>query len=186
MSDQNFRVMSSNVRVETLEDFSGIKIRTMENSYHMAFWKALGANPTPMSFSEVYIGLQQNTIDAQENPYEVIVSNKFYEQQDYIIQTNHLPHLLSLITNEDFMADLTEEQQDIIYEAAEIACDYAREQAAERVEERIETCEENGCEVVEISDELWEEMREASADLYEEIREVVADDELYYMYIGED
>ena len=186
MSDQNFRVMSSNVKVETIEDFSGIKIRTMENSYHMAFWKAVGANPTPMSFSEVYIGLQQNTIDAQENPYEVIVSNKFYEQQDYIIQTNHLPHLLSLITNEDFMNDLTEEEQEIINEAAEIACDYAREQAAERVADRIATIEENGSEVVEISEELWEDMREASADLYEEIREVVADDDLYYMYVGEE
>ena len=42
----------------------------MENSYHLAFWKAIGANPTPMTFSEVYIGLQQHTIDAQENPYE--------------------------------------------------------------------------------------------------------------------
>ena len=185
MSDQNFRVMTSNVKVETIEDFSGIKIRTMENSYHMAFWKAIGANPTPMSFSEVYIGLQQNTIDAQENPYEVIVSNKFYEQQDYVIKTNHLPHLLSLITNEDFMAGLTDEQQEIIYEAAETACEYAREQAAVRVEERIETCEENGTEVIDISDELWQDMKDASADLYEEIRQAVADDELYEMYVGE-
>ena len=185
MSDQNFRVMTSNVKVETIEDFSGIKIRTMENSYHMAFWKAVGANPSPMSFSEVYIGLQQNTIDAQENPYEVIVSNKFYEQQDYIIQTNHLPHLLSLITNGEFLESLTEEQQEIIYEAAQTACAYAREQAAERVEDRIATCEENGTEIVEVSDELWEDMKEASADLYEEIREVVDDDELYYLYIGE-
>ena len=185
MSDQNFRVMTSNVKIETLSDFSGIKIRTMENSYHMAFWKALGANPTPMSFSEVYIGLQQNTIDAQENPYEVIVSNNFYEQQDYVIQTNHLPHLLSLITNEEFLESLTQEQQDIIYRAAQTACEYAREQAAERVSDRIEICEANGTEIIEVSNELREEMKEAAAELYEEIREVVDDDELYYMYIGE-
>ncbi|MCD8230962.1 MAG: TRAP transporter substrate-binding protein [Clostridiales bacterium] len=185
MSDQDFRVMTSNKKVETLEDFSGIKIRTMENSYHMAFWKAIGANPTPMSFSEVYIGLQQNTIDAQENPYEVIVSNKFYEQQDYIIQTNHLPHLLSLIVSEDFMDDLSEEQQEIIREAATIACDYAREQAQERVADRIAICEEGGAEVVAVSDELRDQIREASADLYEEIRVVVDDDELYNMYVGQ-
>ena len=184
MSDQNYRVMTSNVKVETIEDFSGIKIRTMENSYHMAFWKAIGANPTPMSFSEVYIGLQQNTIDAQENPYEVIVSNKFYEQQDYIIQTNHLPHLLSLITNAEFLENLPQDQQEILAEAAATACDYARQQAAERVEERIAICEEGGAEVIEVSDELREDMIEASADLYEEIRAVVDDDELYYMYVG--
>ena len=184
MSDQNFRVMSSNVAVESLEDFSGIKIRTMENSYHMAFWSAIGANPTPMAFSEVYIGLQQNTIDAQENPYEVIVSNKFYEQQDYVIQTNHLPHLLSLITNTEFYESLSEEQQAILDEAAAIAAEYAHEQAAERVEDRIEICEENGTEIIEISDELREEMRDACADLYEQIRKVVDDDELYEMYIN--
>ena len=83
--------MSTNKEVTSFEDFSGQKIRTMENSYHLEFWSALGANPTPMNFSEVYIGLQQNTIDAQENPYEVIVSNNLYEQQDYVVETNHLP-----------------------------------------------------------------------------------------------
>ncbi len=186
MSDQDFRVMTSNKEIETIEDFKGIKIRTMENSYHMEFWSAIGANPTPMSFSEVYIGLQQNTIDAQENPYEVIVSNKFYEQQKYIIQTNHLPHLLTLITNQDFMDELSEDQQEIIREAATIAGDYAREQAQERVSQRIEICEEGGSTVVAVSDELRDEMRAASADLYEEIREVVDDDELYYMYVGEE
>ena len=81
MADQGFRVMSTNKPVYSFSDFKGQKIRTMENSYHLAFWKAIGANPTPMSFSEVYIGLQQHTIDAQENPYEVIVSNRLYEQQ---------------------------------------------------------------------------------------------------------
>ena len=65
MADQGFRIMSTNKPVYSLADFKGQKIRTMENSYHLAFWKAIGANPTPMTFSEVYIGLQQHTIDAQ-------------------------------------------------------------------------------------------------------------------------
>ncbi len=186
MSDQDFRVMTSNVAVYSIEDFSGIKIRTMENSYHMTFWKSIGANPTPMSFSEVYIGLEQNTIDAQENPYEVVVSNKFYEQQDYIIQTNHLPHLLSLIVSESFMESLTEEQQAIIREAATTACAYAREQAQERVSDRIAICEEGGSTIIAVSEELRDEMREAASDLYEEIRQIVNDDDLYYMYIGSD
>ena len=80
-ADQRFRVMSTNKNITSLSDFKGQKIRTMENPYHMAFWKSLKANPTPMTFSEVYIGLQQGTIDAQENPYEVIVSSRLYEQQ---------------------------------------------------------------------------------------------------------
>lgn len=184
MSDQNFRVMTSNVNIGKLSDFSGVKIRTMENSYHMAFWSAIGANPSPMAFSEVYIGLQQHTIDAQENPYEVVVSNKFYEQQKYVIQTNHLPHLLSLITNQEFMANLTAEQQDIIHEAAQISIDYSREQALSRANDRIAICVAGGAQVVELSDELRQEMRDASSDLYEEIRQAVGDDELYTIYIG--
>ena len=125
MADQGFRVMSTNKEVNSLADFKGQKIRTMENSYHLAFWKALGANPTPMTFSEVYIGLQQHTIDAQENPYEVIVSNNLYEQQDYVVETNHLPHLISLIVNDDFFKDLPEDEQDIMTKAAKLATEYA-------------------------------------------------------------
>lgn len=108
-ADQGFRVMTTNRNVQSISDFKGQKIRTMENSYHMAYWKALGASPTPMTFSEVYIGLQQGTIDAQENPYEVIVSNKLYEQQDYVVETNHLPHLISLIVSDEFFEGLTGE-----------------------------------------------------------------------------
>ena len=76
--DQGFRVMSTNKKVQSMADFKGIKVRTMENKYHMAFWKAIGANPTPLPWGEVYLSLQQGTIDAQENPLEVIVAAKSY------------------------------------------------------------------------------------------------------------
>ena len=85
IADQCFRVMTSAKPFTGIESFKGQKIRTMENAYHLQFWKQMGANPTPMSFSEVYIGLQQGTIDAQENAYEIIVSAKLYEQQKYLI-----------------------------------------------------------------------------------------------------
>ena len=185
MADQNFRVMSSNVKVENLNDFKGIKIRTMENANHIAFWKALGAAPTPMTFSEVYIGLSQGTIDAQENPYEVIVSSKLYEQQKYAIQTNHLPHLISLIVSEEFFQKLTPEQQAIVQQAADIAKDYAREQAAERAADRIQIMEDNGCEIITLSDGLLSQMKQAAAPVYESIRKTVNDDALYHTYLGE-
>jgi tripartite ATP-independent transporter DctP family solute receptor len=186
MADQNFRVMTTNEKIESLSDFKGIKIRTMENSYHMSFWSAIGANPSPMAFSELYMGLQQHTVDAQENPYEVIASNGFYEVQKYVIETNHLPHLLALITNDDFYADLTAEQQAIIDEAAAIARDYAREQAIERADERIDIIENSGsdCTVLPISDELRSEMRAQCGDLYESIRAAVNDDDLFFAYVG--
>lgn len=183
MADQGFRVMSTNRAVESMADFKGQKIRTMENPYHLAFWKSLQANPTPMNFSEVYIGLQQHTIDAQENPYEVILSNRLYEQQDYIVETNHLPHLISLITNEAFFQAFSEKDQAILTEAAQLATAYAREQADARIAERIAVIEASGTEILTPSADLQEEMRQAAQGLYAEIREAIPQ-ELYDAYLG--
>lgn len=175
-ADQGFRVMSTNKNVTSLSDFKGQKIRTMENPYHMAFWKSLKANPTPMTFSEVYIGLQQGTIDAQENPYEVIVSSRLYEQQDYVVETNHLPHLISLIVSDEFFEGLSKKEQNVITEASEIAKKYAREQSDTRIAEKIKVIEESGTKIVPMSDELRQEARDASKGVTEEIRHSVSKD----------
>ncbi len=184
MADQNFRVMTSNRAIASLDDFKGIKIRTMENSFHMNFWSAVGANPSPMAFAELYVALEQHTVDAQENPYEVICSNRFYEVQDYVVETNHLPHLLALVTNNDFYNDLPEEQQAIIDAAAEKAKAYARQQAIDRADQRIKEIEENGSQIVPVSDDLRVEMREESIKIYEDIRNIVSDDDLFFAYCG--
>ena len=175
-ADQGFRVMSTNKNVTSLSDFKGQKIRTMENPYHMAFWKSLKANPTPMTFSEVYIGLQQGTIDAQENPYEVIVSSRLYEQQDYVVETNHLPHLISLIVSDEFFEGLSKKEQNVITEASEIAKKYAREQSDTRIAEKIKVIEESGTKIVPMSDELRQEVGDASKGVTEEIRHSVSKD----------
>lgn len=175
-ADQGFRVMTTNKKITTVNDFKGVKIRTMENPYHMNFWKVLGASPTPMTFSEVYIGLQQGTIDAQENPYEVVVSNKLYEQQKYVVETNHLPHLISLIVSEEFYDGLTTEQQDIMMQAADTAKEYAREQSDERIASRIETIEMSGTEIVTLDDTTREKMKELSQPVFEDISKTVSSD----------
>ena len=185
MADQGFRVMSTNKPVNSFADFKGQKIRTMENSYHLAFWKALGANPTPMSFSEVYIGLQQHTIDAQENPYEVIVSNNLYEQQDYVVETNHLPHLISLIVNDEFFKALPEDEQDIMTEAAKLATEYAREQSDARIADRVATIEESGTQIITLSDETRADIRKAAESVYESIRKVIKP-EIYETYMDKE
>ena len=181
MSDQNFRVMTTNKKIETIDDFKGQKIRTMENKYHLAFWQAIGANPTPMAFSEVYIGLQQGTIDAQENPYEVIVSGKIYEQQDYVVKTNHLPHLLSMVVNEDFYNRLSKKDQKIVDQAAQNARNYSREQCDKRVADRLKIIKDSGTTEIELSQDVLNEMRERSSNIYEEIRQQVGD-ELFDAY----
>ena len=175
-ADQGFRVMSTNKEVKSIDDFKGQKIRTMENSYHMDFWKALKANPTPMTFSEVYIGLQQKTIDAQENPYEVIVSSKLYEQQDYVVETNHLPHYISLIVSDEFYKDLPKDQQKIIEEAAETAKEYARKASDERIEDRMKVIKDSGTKIVTLDKKTQEDVRKAASDIYKSIKENVSKD----------
>lgn len=185
MADQCFRVMTSSEPFEGMESFKGQKIRTMENTFHLQFWKAVGANPTPMTFSEVYIGLQQGTIDAQENAYELIVSAKLYEQQKYLIQTNAVPDYITLICSDEFFQKLTGDQQEIIRKAAENAQEKARESADTRREKRQEELEAEGMEIVSVDDETWEEMKEACQPVYENIRKQ-AGDELFDLYMRTD
>ena len=182
IADQGFRVMSTNKAVKSISDFKGQKIRTMENPYHLAFWKAIGANPTPMSFSEVYIGLQQHTIDAQENPYEVIVSNRLYEQQKYVVETNHLPHLITLIMNDDFFKNMPAEDQAILKEATATATEYAREASDERISDRVSTIEASGTEILKIDEKTRQAIIEASSAVREQIRSNV-DPAIFDAYI---
>ena len=182
VADQGFRIMSTNKPVKGIGDFKGQKIRTMENPFHLAFWKSIGANPTPMSFAEVYIGLQQHTIDAQENPYEVIVSNRLYEQQDYVVETNHLPHLITLIMNDEFFKGMPEENQRILREAAATATEYARQASDDRIADRVKTIEDSGTKILKIDEETYKAIVDASAGVRESIQQKV-DSEVYNTFI---
>ena len=182
IADQGFRVMSTNKPVKSIADFKGQKIRTMENPFHLAFWKSIGANPTPMSFAEVYIGLQQHTIDAQENPYEVIVSNRLYEQQDYVVETNHLPHLITLIMNDEFFKDMPAEDQAILKEAAATATEYARQASDDRIADRVKTIEDSGTEILTIDEETYKAIVDASKSVRESIQQKV-DAKVYDTFI---
>jgi len=99
--ENGFRQITNSVRpIEKPEDLKGVKIRTMENKVHLASFRAFGASPTPMAWSEVYTALQQKTIDAQENPIAIIYHQKIYEVQKYLTLTGHVysptPLLMSL------------------------------------------------------------------------------------------
>ena len=75
--------------IAKVEDFSGLKLRVIPNPVYLETFKALKANPVPMAFGELYTALENRTVDGQENPYSVILSNKFFEVQKYVSATNH-------------------------------------------------------------------------------------------------
>lgn len=85
-----YRLTTADRPLDTLADFKSLQIRTMENANHMDFWKAIGAEPTPLPWGEVYFALSSGTIDAQENAADTCVGANFHEVQKYLACTNHI------------------------------------------------------------------------------------------------
>lgn len=98
------------------------------------------------------------------------------------METNHLPHLISLIVNDDFFRDLPEDEQEIMTEAAKIATEYAREQSDARIADKIATIEESGTKILTLDDQTRAEIREASKSVYESIEENI-DPVIYNAYM---
>lgn len=121
ISNLGFRITTANKAIITPEDLKGLTIRTMENKNHIEMWRKLGANPTPLAFNELYTALQQGTVDGQENPMELIYTQKYFEQQTDISKTNHIPHCLCWVMNLAQYDSLTDEQKKQVDEAAAFA-----------------------------------------------------------------
>lgn len=168
-----FRYMSSNKAVHSVDDFKGIKIRTMENPYHMAYWNALGATATPLAFSELYIGLQQGLVDAQENPLDIIMSAKLYEQQKYIINTKHIAFIATILMNEEQWNALPAEYQKLMNECFEEAAKFATENAKKVEEENLQKLKDAGLEIIELDDATYDAMVKKVAPVYDMIRGAV-------------
>ncbi|MGB4437771.1 MAG: TRAP transporter substrate-binding protein [Sedimentibacter sp.] len=183
-SDPLFKQLTTNKEIQNIDDFNGIKIRTIQNKNHEEFWKLLGAILVPLPFSEIYTSLRHGFIDSADNPYENIIALKLYEQQKYLINTNHLPHLVNLITSDKYYNSLSAAEKAIIDEAAVNATAYAREKADERFEEEKKILIDNGMTILDLPYETKQAIRSKSIPIYERIRELVDDDELIKLYFG--
>ena len=161
--ENGFRnVTTNNKEINSLADLKGLKLRTMDNAIHLAAWKAMGANPTPMAFSEVFTALQQGTVDGQENPYGIIVGNKFEEVEKFAVETRHSFTPYYVVMNLDKWNSLTAEQQDAITRAMAEATEYEKEQSAKYEEEDVGTIEAAGCKVIKLSEEALAEFKAAA------------------------
>ncbi|MBL4813847.1 MAG: sialic acid TRAP transporter substrate-binding protein SiaP [Rhodobacteraceae bacterium] len=115
------RHVTSNFPILEPSDMEGLKIRVPNSPVMLMFPNAVGANPTPMAFSEVYLALQQGVVDAQENPLPTIQFKKFYEVQSNINLTGHILNSLLIITSDSAMARLGDDAaivDEIMKEAA--------------------------------------------------------------------
>ena len=117
--DLGFRNVTNSRRPITRgEDLSGIKIRVIPNPVYLETFRTFGANPVPMSFSELYTALETGTVDGQENPFLVILSNKLNEVQKYLSITNHTYSTNIILVSRKFWDKLSPAEQKIMREAA--------------------------------------------------------------------
>ncbi len=143
--DSGFRSLFTNKPVTSLDDLHGMKIRTMENEYHMAAYNALGCIATPMAFGDVFTALQQNTIDGAENTIPSLVANNFYEVCKYICNQPVLFDYQLLVFSDGLWNKIPAEYHDAVEAAIADGCNYQRELLRDSVDElKTELMEEHG------------------------------------------
>lgn len=145
--ERGSRQVTSKKPINGLDDLKGLKIRVPEIPAMIATWRAMGANPTPMAWSEVYTGLEQHVIDAQENPIPFIYGGRIGEVQDYLAFTNHKFEYVTLSMSEMRWSQLSAEQQQIIVEAAAAATAAENEAVRSQTEEMLAKMVEAGLQV---------------------------------------
>lgn len=136
-------------KVMTPEDLKGVNLRMPGTEAWQFLGKALGANPTPMAFAEVYTGLQSGAIDGQDNPLPTVVDKKFYEVTKQIILTSHLVDLNYIAISKKVWDKMTPDQQATVQAAADAAAESGREQQLALEAELVSFLKEKGLEVYE-------------------------------------
>ena len=150
--DVGFRNITNSAKaIKTPADLAGLKIRTMTNTLHVEYFTALGAIPTPMSFSELFTALQQKTVDGQENPTALIFNNALYEAQSHMSVSEHVFTSVSLNIAGDFYNSLPADYQALISEAGAATMKYQRELITAENESRLSEIEAAGVEVTVLS-----------------------------------
>lgn len=167
--ENGYRHITNGVRpINSPADLKGLKIRTQENEIHIAAFEALGAQPTPMAWTEAITALQQGVVDAQENPAIVADQFSLYEaNQKYMTLTGHVYSVAVYMMSKQTYDELPEELRDIVVEEGQKAGAIERDMLVEMEKESIKTLKENGVEIIEDVD--LAPFQEAVKPVYEEI-----------------
>ncbi|MCX5833487.1 MAG: TRAP transporter substrate-binding protein DctP, partial [Deltaproteobacteria bacterium] len=128
-------------------DAKGLKIRTMENKVHMVAWQAVGVNPVPMAWGEVYGALQQKIIDGQENPIAVIHSVKLNEVQKYLSLTQHVYSPAVLLVSLKKWQSIPKQDQEMLFKAAREVAQYQRKLGRDMEEKQVAELSARGMKV---------------------------------------
>ncbi|MDF2813940.1 MAG: dicarboxylate transporter, DctP subunit [Paenibacillus sp.] len=164
--ENGFRHLTNNkTAVKIPDEAKGLKIRTMENKFHMTAWKTAGLNPTPMAWSEVYSALQQKVIDGQENPVAVFYGSKIYEVQKYFTLTQHVYSPAPVIFSMKKWEQIPKEDQDIIAKAAMEVAQFQRKLNRDDEDKKLKEMEGKGLVVIRDADKAaWQKAMQPAFD----------------------
>lgn len=164
------------------EDIAGLKLRVIQSPIYVDVFKALGANPTPLAWPEVYGALEQGAVDGQENPFTVILNAKFDEVQKYLAVTRHIYNPQSVIFSKKFWDTLSADEQKLLREAATEAAVYQRQVSRDAASKALETLKKHGMQVTEMSPEDMDKMRALVKPVVEKYAQEVGEASIQSMY----
>ena len=171
--ENGFRHVTSNIPIKTQADLAGLKIRTPEFPLSLSTFKLFGSNPTPMAFGELYMGLQQGTVDAQENPIANIYASKFQEVQSYLNLTSHQYMPLPVAISDEFWRSLSAENQKLIEESAKEAAKFHRDLVQSNEANMIKELQADGMEIVHPD---LDSFQEAASEVHKQFRAEFGDE----------
>ncbi|ASI67851.1 MAG: TRAP transporter substrate-binding protein [Diaphorobacter nitroreducens] len=159
--ENGFRNLTNSKRpVAKLEDLNDIKLRVMQNNVFLDSFKALGANAVPLPFSELFTALETRAVDGQENPYNTIVSSKFYEVQKYLTVTNHVYSPWIVTVSKKWWDGLSAAEKKVLQDAAIKSRDFERKDTREEAAKALADLKGKGMQVNELSAAEANRMRE--------------------------
>jgi len=146
-----FRNITNSKRpIAKVDDIAGLKLRVIPNPINVDWVSALGANPTPLPFPELYAALEQKAVDGQENPVATIQGAKLYEVQKFMTLTNHQYNPQSVLISKKVWDSLSAEEKKILQDAASESARFQREQSRSAAAGILENLKKNGMQVTEL------------------------------------
>jgi tripartite ATP-independent transporter DctP family solute receptor len=150
--ENGFRNMTNNKRpITKMEDFDGIKLRVMQNPVYLDSFKRLGANAIPLPFSELFSALETKTVDGQENPFNTILSSKFFEVQKYLSVTNHVYSPWIVLVSKKWWDTLSKDEQKVLMDAARASREFERKDTREEAGRALADLKAKGMQINELS-----------------------------------
>ncbi|PKM32457.1 MAG: ABC transporter substrate-binding protein [Gammaproteobacteria bacterium HGW-Gammaproteobacteria-12] len=172
--ENGFRNLTNNTRpITRLEDFSGVKLRVMPNPVFLDTFKLMGANAVPLPFSELFTALETKAVDGQENPFNTILSSKFYEVQKYLTVTNHVYSPWIVTVSKRWWDGLSQTEQSILLEAAKKARDFERQDTREEAARALAELKDKGMQINEVEAAEVQRMREQAAPAIQKVVDTV-------------